>query len=245
MPLGGISAIITSGLLGVPGALLTGGLGQAGNAGGTVPVVSSGNVSGTVGTPIASFQVVATGSPTGYAVVSGTLPSGLILNLVTGVISGTPIASGAGVVIGASNAAGPSTTNGTITFTVSAGGSTTLGIAAHIDYNLVWREANTYWMGARRPAKWTVSRADGQVMDTPTAGHVTMYDATGTLVQLVDINSNVIGGQIAPDLSTTLAVPTLDVAANLSYFARGKFVVELFLQIGDEILTDAQTIQVS
>jgi len=58
------------------------------------PVISSGQAtSGTSGTTF-SYQIVASNSPTSYALSSGTLPSGVSLNTATGLISGTPTASG-------------------------------------------------------------------------------------------------------------------------------------------------------
>lgn len=57
------------------------------------PVVSQELYLGTVNVP-ASFQIVATNSPTSYAIASGTLPQGLNLNTTTGEISGTPEEAG-------------------------------------------------------------------------------------------------------------------------------------------------------
>lgn len=57
------------------------------------PVVTGATLNGSVGAAF-SHQVVATQSPTSYAVASGFLPSGLSLNTTSGVISGTPTQSG-------------------------------------------------------------------------------------------------------------------------------------------------------
>lgn len=57
------------------------------------PVVTGATLNGSVG-GVFSHQVVATQSPTSYAVASGSLPSGLSLSTTSGVISGTPTQSG-------------------------------------------------------------------------------------------------------------------------------------------------------
>jgi hypothetical protein len=59
------------------------------------PVITSGSpAAATAGTPYA-FSFTATGTPpAGYAVSSGNLPSGLVLDGVTGEISGTPVEAG-------------------------------------------------------------------------------------------------------------------------------------------------------
>ncbi|RYZ16162.1 MAG: hypothetical protein EOP49_52080, partial [Sphingobacteriales bacterium] len=60
---------------------------------GPAPVVTGATLTGTVGVAF-NHQVVATNTPTSYAVASGSLPGGLTLNTSTGVISGTPTAAG-------------------------------------------------------------------------------------------------------------------------------------------------------
>jgi hypothetical protein len=87
------------------------------------PVVSSGSPSGTVGVPF-TYSIVASNSPTSFAVTLGTLPSGLSLNTSNGQITGTPTAAGTFVVsVTASNAAGTSTP-ATLTFTIAQGSQT-------------------------------------------------------------------------------------------------------------------------
>ena len=61
-----------------------------------------------------SYQITATNSPTSYSATG--LPSGLVLNTSTGLISGTPTAAAtSNVAIGASNAGGTGTATLTIT----------------------------------------------------------------------------------------------------------------------------------
>jgi len=59
----------------------------------TTPVITPASLTGTVNSAF-SYNIVATNSPTSYAIASGTLPTGLTLNTTTGVISGTPTAAG-------------------------------------------------------------------------------------------------------------------------------------------------------
>lgn len=58
-----------------------------------VPVVEEADLAGTVGMPF-TYQIVASGTPTSYAVSTDLLPAGLTLNTTTGLISGTPTAAG-------------------------------------------------------------------------------------------------------------------------------------------------------
>lgn len=69
-------------------------------------VTAAASLPGTVGA-LFSYNVLATNSPTNYAVTAGTLPAGLSINATTGVISGTPTAaSTASVTVTATNSAG-------------------------------------------------------------------------------------------------------------------------------------------
>lgn len=69
-------------------------------------VTAAASLPGTVGSPF-SYTVIATNTPTNYAVTAGTLPAGLSINATTGVISGTPTAvSTASVTVTATNGAG-------------------------------------------------------------------------------------------------------------------------------------------
>ncbi len=72
-----------------------------------------------------SYQIVASNTPTSYAATG--LPSGLAVNTTNGVISGTPTAAGSSsVTISATNSAGTGTAALSITISPSGGGVTTL-----------------------------------------------------------------------------------------------------------------------
>lgn len=101
-----------------------------GTASQTVPTVTGGTVNGTVGTAV-NYQIVASNTPSSYAISNGTLPNGLSLNTTSGVISGTPTTAGSSSVqVTATNGAGTSTpaslnfviakSNQTITFNALA-----------------------------------------------------------------------------------------------------------------------------
>ena len=79
-------------------------------------ITSASSANGSLGAPF-SYQIVATNYPTAFS-LSGALPSGLSFNAAAGLLSGTPRAAGAfPLVITASNAAGTSTQNLSVSIT--------------------------------------------------------------------------------------------------------------------------------
>ena len=98
------------------------------------PVISGSlSINGTVGTPISSYQIVASGNPQSYS--SQTLPSGLTLDTSSGLITGTPteaIASSI-VTLSATNTSGTGTANLTITIAKGTPVITTPPTASSID----------------------------------------------------------------------------------------------------------------
>lgn len=79
-----------------------------------VPTITSANTASATHSVPFSFSITASESPTSYAATG--LPSGLSVNTVTGLISGTPVAAGTSVVsVSATNAGGTGTQSLTIT----------------------------------------------------------------------------------------------------------------------------------
>jgi endo-1,4-beta-xylanase len=107
-----------------------------GGGGNTVSVTNPGNQSGTVGTAL-STQIHATDSGGAALTYSATgLPAGLSINSSTGLISGTPTASGSSsVTVTARDSTGASG-NTTFTYSIasSGGGGTGGGGACHVAY---------------------------------------------------------------------------------------------------------------
>ncbi len=101
----------------------------------SVPPLISGALSlnGTVGVPVATYQITASASPTLYA--ASTLPSGLSLNTATGEISGTPAQATAGtlVSISATNAFGTGSANLTVTIAKGTPSITNAPVATHLN----------------------------------------------------------------------------------------------------------------
>ncbi len=90
--------------------------------GSLAPVITNAlSFTGTVGVPF-SFQLTASNSPTSFG--ASNLPSGLLVNAVNGLISGTPVTAGtAAVALSASNCGG--TGNATLNATINAAQSCT------------------------------------------------------------------------------------------------------------------------
>ena len=137
------------------------------------PVISSAtSASGTIGTAF-SYQITATNSPTSYSATG--LPAGLSVNTSSGLISGTPTASGTSTVtLGATNASGKG--NATLALTITAAhpaitsatsGSGTVGTA--FSYQITATNSPTSYSATGLPAGLSVNTATGVISGTPTA----------------------------------------------------------------------------
>jgi hypothetical protein len=114
----------------------------AANAPTAAPAINSaGSASGTVGSPF-GYQISASNSANNYSVAAGsTLPAGLSLNATTGLISGSPTATGTTpVTLTASNAVGTSASF-TLTFTIASAPPAGNGPAPN---ELVYEVASAY-----------------------------------------------------------------------------------------------------
>lgn len=143
---------------------------------------------GTIGLPYSVQLTVSGGTGTGYswAVVAGSLPAGLLLNPVNGVISGTPTANGTtSVTIQVTDSGGASVSRSFAVTVGSALNITTLtlpGAATGVAYSQTLTAA-----GGAPPLAWSVSGslppglqlnpASGQITGTPTAGGAYTFTA--------------------------------------------------------------------
>jgi hypothetical protein len=152
------------------------------------PVVTSSTINATVGSAF-SASVSATNSPTGYAVATGTLPTGLTLNASTGLISGTPATANITVVgVRATNGGGNGT--GNLTFNIAKGNQTINGVLPTMA-----RASGSYSLNASVKSNLTLSYASSSnsVATIATNGTVTVVGigtATLTVSQVGNSNYN-------------------------------------------------------
>lgn len=156
------------------------------------PVISG--LSASTGTVGASFTaaIQATNSPQSFALLSGTLPSGLSLNTTTGVISGTPTGGNGTFSVTATNTSG---TSAAATFTITinpappvvSGLTTTVGTAGTAFSATIQASNNpqSYALAnGALPAGLTLNSTSGIISGTPTGGggtfSVTATNAGGT-----------------------------------------------------------------
>ena len=166
------------------GITATNGLGTSDSATVTItisnsapPVVTAGTKTGTTNVAF-SYQIIASNSPTSYAITTGTLPAGLTLNTSTGLISGTPTAEGTSALgITASNAGGTSTA-ATVTITISSSAIPVVGTGSQtgtrgvaFSYQIVASNSPTTYAIASGtlPAGLTLNTSTGLITGTPTA----------------------------------------------------------------------------
>ncbi|MEX2044280.1 MAG: putative Ig domain-containing protein, partial [Opitutus sp.] len=157
-------------------------------AAGIPPIITSGiTAPGTVGTTFGPYQIVATGLPTSYSAAG--LPAGLIVNVLTGRISGTPTTAGVSVAtINATNLGG--TGSATLTITVAAVGvapiitsaTTTSGDVGTVflTYQIVATGLPTSFSATGLPAGLTVNALTGAINGTPTTEGVSIATIKAT-----------------------------------------------------------------
>ena len=149
-----------------------------------------------------SQTIPATGSPTSFALATGTLPKGLSLDPVSGVISGQPSAAGSfSVTVTASNSSGTSSP-ATIDFTIDKGDQSITGLAAAVTK---FTTDVPYSLTATANSGLTVSYASSNTgVATVSSGTVTLVGAGSTTItasQAGDANWNP-----ATDVTQTLTV---------------------------------------
>lgn len=155
------------------------------------PVVTPASPTGTYNTAF-SYNVIATNSPTSFAVASGTLPSGLSLNTATGLISGTPTQVGTFAIgVTASNGGGTSPA-ATITITIGQASQTiTFGALASKVYG-----DTAFALTATASSGLTVSY---------TSSNTAVATVSGNTVTIVGVGSTTITASQAGDANYTAA----------------------------------------
>ncbi|WP_291127435.1 beta strand repeat-containing protein, partial [Flavobacterium sp. UBA7682] len=154
---------------------------QGTTTGAVAPVVSSGSPVGNYNSAF-SYSVMATNSPTSYAISSGSLPTGLDLNTTSGEISGTPTQ------IGIFN----------VDFTASNAG----GASAPATISITINQANqTISFGALSPS--TYGDAPFELMAAASSGLTVSYVSSNTDVATVSGNTITIIGQGSTTISAS------------------------------------------
>jgi YDG domain len=142
---------------------------------GASPVVTTSNQNGTVATAF-SYNVVASNGPISYAIASGSLPNGLILNTTSGLINGTPTTAGSFTAnITATNAGGTSPAVA-INFTI-AKANQTITFAALVSQ--VYGTAPITLAGSSTSALALTYASDNALVAT-TAGNIITIVGVGT-----------------------------------------------------------------
>ena len=178
------------------------------------PVVTSpATASGAVASPF-SYQITATNSPTSFN-ASG-LPAGLTVNTASGLISGTPTASGSfSVTVSATNAT--ATASQPVTFSIAIGppvltsaGSATTSVGAAFFFQITATNSPTSFSASGLPPGLTVDTTTGIISGSATAsgGFIATIGATN--------GSGSASGTLAIVVSQAAAVVTSPAVASAS-----------------------------
>ena len=158
---------------------------------GTVTVTNPGNKSGTVGSPIASFTLSASGGTAPYTWSATGLPAGVTIGSSTGTVSGTPTAAGTYNVTATATGSGGSGSGSTsFTFTIGGGGG-----GSQLLLNPGFESGAVNWTGtagpitnnAGRPARtgtWKMWLGGNGVTSTETEAQNVTIPASATAATL-------------------------------------------------------------
>lgn len=163
------------------------------------PVVTAGSPTGTYNTSF-TYNIVASNSPTSYALSSGSFPPGLTLNTSTGEISGTPTSAGS--------------------FTANVTASNAGGTSAPAALNFTINKANQTITFAALSAK-TYGDAAFSLTGTASSGLTVSYASSNTAVATVSGNTVTIIGAGTTNITASQAGdtnynPATDVVQSLS-----------------------------
>jgi len=162
------------------------------------PTITSANTASATSGTAFSFQITATDFPSSYAATG--LPTGLSINTMTGLISGTPVVAMTSmfpVMVTATNGSGSANQTLTITVTLPAptitSSNTASGtVASPFSYQITASGVPTAFNATGLPAGLSVNTMTGLISGTPTANGVTnamisATNATGTGSQALTI----------------------------------------------------------
>ena len=155
---------------------------------GTAPTITSANTTSFADTVAGTFTPTATGPPAPLSTVTGTLPAGVTLNTLTGVLSGTPGLGTAGtypLVVTASNGVAPNATQNFSLVVTVAGVAPSITSAANANFvvgtpgtfnvTATGVPLPTLSLAGTLPAGITFIAATGVLSGTPSAGSQGTY----------------------------------------------------------------------
>jgi hypothetical protein len=186
----------------------------AASSAGTPPTITSPlTASGTVGAAF-SYQIAASNNPTSFNATG--LPAGLSVNTGTGLISGTPTASGSfSVALSATNSAGTGTATLALTIAPASGAPTITSaltasgtVGAAFSYQITASNSPTSFNATGLPAGLSVNTGTGLISGTPTASGsfsvaLSATNSVGTGTATLALSIGAAGGTTA-----TLFLPT-------------------------------------
>jgi uncharacterized protein YhjY with autotransporter beta-barrel domain/mono/diheme cytochrome c family protein len=179
------------------------------------PTITSANTASATSGTAFSFQITATDFPSSYAATG--LPTGLSINTMTGLISGTPVVAMTSmfpVMVTATNGSGSANQTLTITVTLAAptitSSNTASGtVASPFSYQITASGVPTSFNATGLPAGLSVNTTTGLISGTPAVNGVTnamisATNATGTGSQALTITISNLPAPNAGSFSATV-----------------------------------------